>query len=173
MEIVFYILSFFVSPSPKITPSPSPTITTLPSPSPSPSPTPTSTPSPTIKPKPTPLPYYPLVTEVNILRKEHNLPALSAHPMLCTIAKERVTSLVNRGSLDQHEGFKAYRDTLKNSFHQWWETIFYGSPPKKPQEVVSTYWANSEGHKASLLSQATHGCGGIKDGYAVFVLGKK
>lgn len=142
-------------------------------------PTPTITPSPSLIPTmsptntPIPIPLNPLLSAVNEFRRDNNQSRLSLHSLLCTIARERVEVISDRGSLDNHEGYPAYKNILSKSFNQWWETLFYGSSPNKSHDIVYTYWANSSGHRNSLLSSATHGCGAEKNGYAVFELGRK
>ncbi len=161
-----------VSSSPAI---PTRMVTTIPTPTPTstPTPLPTSTPSPhPVKIKPA-ISTNQLLNEVNNFRAKNNLPQLSSNPLLCSIALERVKALVTRGSLDNHEGYKSYQPALSKQFHQWWETLFLGSPPKSSFDVVFTFWNNSPGHKASLLSTATYGCGAMQSGYAVFELGRK
>lgn len=154
-------------------PIPTPTVTLIPTP------TPTIQPSPTQKPTTAPTPTYrkppanPLLSQVNLFRKSNNLEPINTHSLLCSIAKERVEFLATRGSLDNHAGYKQYWNSLSSTFGQWWETLFFGSPPRAPHDIVFTHWSNSPGHRASLLSTATHGCGAEKNGYAVFELGRK
>jgi len=147
-------------------------------PSATPTPNPTSTPFPTNPPTPSPRPNVTprsnsLLSQVNGFRRRENLPLLVSDSKLCSIAKERVEYLARRGGLDNHEGYRNYHSNLQQSFHQWWETLFFASPPKVSHDVVFSFWANSPGHKQALLSTATYGCGAEKDGYAVFELGRK
>jgi uncharacterized protein YkwD len=174
IAFIVQLLSFFHPVEPKLPISPVTTLphsTVFPSPPPSPSPTHTLIPTNTLTPKL--LPVNNLLTAVNNFRKANGKSSLSSHPVLCSIANERINALIIRGSLDNHEGYLSYADTLRISFSQWWETLFFASPPKKSTDIVFTHWANSPGHKDSLLSSATHGCGAEKNGFAVFELGRK
>ncbi|MCX8008805.1 MAG: CAP domain-containing protein [Patescibacteria group bacterium] len=153
--------------SPTITiPSQKPTST----PSLKPLPTLISTKTPTLKPSP---PINKLIYTVNKFRQSHGKHQITSHPVLCSIAEQRIRELIQRGNLDNHEGYNAHEDALKKSFTQWWETLFFAYPQKTAHDIVFIHWANSQGHRDSLLSNATHGCGSEKNGFAVFELGKE
>jgi len=152
-----------------------------------------ATPKPTPTKKPTPIPPTPtkkpthtttttgsapspsdgLTQEVNAYRSAHGKGSLHTDQLLCSVASKRVNELIQRGSLDSHEGFQKYTEQIKQQFNKWWETIFYGSKSISPRDVVTIYWNGSQGHKDALLSDATHGCGFVDSGYAVYVLGRK
>jgi uncharacterized protein YkwD len=150
-----------------------------------PKPTPTKKPTPVL-PTPADKPQKAIVTTgsesslsneltqaVNTYRSTHGKASLHVHQLLCSVASKRVSELIQRGSLDGHEGFHKYTEQIKQQFNKWWETIFYGSKSISPRDVVTIYWDGSQGHKEALLSDATHGCGFVNSGYAVYVLGRK
>lgn len=137
--------------------------------------TPRPTPIPTKIPTPTPLPLTnSLVTQVNSYRKLGNRSSLIVSPLLCTIAQKRTSDLQIHGSLDHHVGIKKYEGEIFTQMNTWHEVIYWSSNSRSPKEIVYEGWNNSASHKESLLTpDATHGCGSIKAGYAVFLLGKK
>jgi uncharacterized protein YkwD len=148
-----------ISPLPTATPKPQPTAT------PQPQPSPTLVPQPSTS--------GPLVPEVNSYRQSQGKSSLSAHSLLCSIAGSRLASLIQQNSLDNHQGIAVFQDQILKEFNQWWEVLFQASPPYSPQAVVNEGWANSPSHRDSILaSEATHGCGAIEKGIAVFILGK-
>lgn len=115
-----------------------------------------------------------LLNAVNRYRSGDNREQLQSHSVLCTIADERLLSLIQRSSLDNHEGFQGYKDQLKQQFSLWGEVIFFSDPPKSPTAVVTEGWAHSSSHNDTILKdEFTNGCGAENKGFAVFLLGKK
>lgn len=168
----------FPSQTPLLTPTVIPSIVqgTLQIPSSTPKPTIIPTPVPTTLPTPIPsttsVPNA-LLLEVNQFRKEYNKQHLTEHSVLCGIATERLNSLQERTTLDNHEGFQQYTEQLKQSFSFWGEVIHYSEPPKTPSGIVFEGWAHSEGHKQTVLSdEAFYGCGAYGGGFAVFLVSK-
>lgn len=168
-------------PTPTILPTPIPP-TSTPTPEPTHSPLPPPSPTESLQKEITPvveaLPKHveqnSLTTAVNSYRNGENKQQLQLHTVLCTIADKRLISLIQRSSLDNHEGFQGYQDELKQHFSLWGEVIFFSDPPKSPTAVVTEGWANSSAHKDTLLTQDfTNGCGAENKGFAVFLLGKK
>ncbi len=169
-------------PIPSQTPLLNPTIRLSRTPTPLPIPTsthtPTTIPTPVPTTIPTPIPttnsiQNGLLIEVNKFRKEHTKHDLTEHNKLCSIANERLHSLQQRTTLDNHEGFQQYTELLKQSFSFWGEVIHYSEPPKTPSGIVFEGWAFSEGHKQTLLSEeAFYGCGAHGGGFAVFLVSK-
>jgi uncharacterized protein YkwD len=161
--------------APTIKPTVIPTATQTPTPTNTPVP-PTSTNIPIQKPTSTPikkLPANEFVDEVNRFRTLHGNQQIFSDTMLCTIAEQRVNYLNQRHTLDNHEGFQSYISEIKQYFSLWGEVIYYSEPSKSPHEVVFEGWANSQGHKDTVLQQeANAGCGASHSGFAVFIIGK-
>jgi uncharacterized protein YkwD len=152
-----------------------PTITINPTHLPTPSPTPTTLPTrtPTLIPTKKPVENV-LVNAVNEFRNVNDLGTLTIHPTLCTIADERLDILKKRTTLDNHEGFEQYKKILSSTFSQWGEVIFYSNPEYTPNDIVQKGWAQSAGHRDTLLkTEVDSGCGVQGDGFAVFIIGKK
>jgi uncharacterized protein YkwD len=178
-SIVFLLWNLFRLPNPTPhQPIITPTIQQIIEPTKAPTPTTAPTPRrlPTILPTNTPKqrPENILLPGINALRKENGNTPIQESSLLCSIASQRVTQLVQRGSLDDHQGIQQFTKTILSPFSLWAEVIYMSSPPKTASAVVQEGWAQSPPHKkAILLPEMTHGCGAMENGFAVFLLGKK
>lgn len=187
--IVFIFHVFVQSLSNPTVPTPTPVVIMVPTTTIQPTSTPSATPiltvtptqKPTLKPtitptpKPTAIPHdISLFYAINSYRKNQHKPEISVHPLLCSIANERVEELSKKGSLDNHDGIKKHVDQLLMTFGSWHEVIHESSQPKSSDDVVLQGWASSDQHKESISNnQVDYGCGAQKSGFAVFILAKK
>ena len=102
-----------------------------------------------------------LVTRINRVRANHNLPALTVASRLTTAATKHANNMARKGYF-RHEFRK---DGAWNPFGRWirwywpgsgyaaWtagENLAWAAPDATPAQVV-TWWMNSPGHRANLL----------------------
>ncbi len=147
-------------------------------------PTPTATPVKSIKPKATivgtaapttvsvSLGGPQLWDAINKRRVELGVNPLSVKEEICTIASIRLNQILDKGSLDGHEGFSNLpnsRPDLKPTFDKYNLSEFLVSGATSPQNAVDL-WENSLGHKQLLSGgQYVWGCVYAQSGFGVAI----
>ncbi len=113
-----------------------------------------------------------LMSAVNTYRQSQGVNTLASSNLLCSIAASRASQQQQIGHLD-HSGFNAAAQG-QSEFKGLAEILQTNSSPKDATFLVQTGWANSAGHKATLLDgQWTHGCGSMAGNFAVFIFARK
>jgi hypothetical protein len=111
-----------------------------------------------------------LNTAVNTFRNMHEVSQLRLDSSLCVIAQSRLEELHARNDLDHHEGFQKYFD-MQSLFNRMGETIYQSSDFQSNTSIVENGWANSSGHRQTLLdSTFRFGCGARDAHFAVFII---
>ncbi|HET7099320.1 MAG TPA: CAP domain-containing protein [Patescibacteria group bacterium] len=138
----------------------------------------TITPKPVIKPStPKPAPASSLSgptlwDAVNKRRVEFGVNPLKQRDELCTIASIRLNQLLDRGSLDGHEGFAKLptdRPDLKWIFEKYNISEFLVSGATSASDAVAL-WENSLGHKKLLSGgEYSFGCIYAQNGFGVAI----
>lgn len=138
------------------------------------------TPTPTQKPQPTPTKVkVPASQNVNLLsavnqwRGDHGIVKMVENAQLCKMAEYRIAQLVDRGSLDNHEGFRSYLDINplgSMGLSGIAENLAIGT---NDVNAVVKMWENSPPHREQLLAnpQMTLGCGAVRSSIGVLVGG--
>jgi len=142
--------------------------------------------------------HFPTITDTEVLealnryRRDHGIPQLIEHPMLCQYAEKRVRDQVVFGGLDHHEGFKkdfADLENLPESIKQYpggriGENLAYqncknmttGDSFIAETGTALIEWcfdSSTMGHReAQLDAKFTASCTRHQDGYFVVLFGE-
>lgn len=130
------------------------------------------TPSHTQTPQATPKVYFTgvdLFTAVNASRIRHGVPVLQQRNELCTIASVRLNQQLDKGKIDNHEGFDSVLQRFKDQieFSHVAENLAAGFDTA--DETV-TAWEGSPGHLVLLKDGAfAYGCTAANRGFSVLI----
>lgn len=115
-----------------------------------------------------------LFTAINNYRRAHNIPEVTKHDTLCSIAQKRADEQQALGKIDGHAGFTKYAQAQRD-FSYLTEVLFGGAQPQSGVHIVEYGWDQSlTGHREAIQDRTmTHGCAGIAGYFAVFIFGMK
>lgn len=135
-----------------------------------PSPAPTSIPTPPKKQSSTKISASDeLFAAMNNYRASHNVQLLAKDEMICTIVQKRATDLQNMGKLDDHDGFRGYKEDLTKNYHSTGEVLYFGTSADGTQ-AIEFGWDRSPRHREIIQNSAfNRGCGALTTNVAVFI----
>lgn len=114
-----------------------------------------------------------LLDEINSYRTNHNLGKLVRNEELCIWVEERINQLVQKGSLDQHDGFRSQSQHYlkEKGFTKLAENIAQGQV--SVTEVVAS-WDQSLAHKNTMQTQEMDvACAVFENSFGVLVTGRR